>query len=98
MKHIHVPHYEGLSFQDIFSNIRDLQQVMAFLPCEKEIYQLPKQYLANITYSVVGEDFSKWIDQKVEERNHKVAVERSLFISLDPAIAHAFRESTHVSM
>ena len=45
---------------------------MERLPCEKEIVKLPKQYLVNVIYTVVGQQFSDWVRAKIEERNAKV--------------------------
>ena len=45
---------------------------MERLPCEKEIVKLPKQYLVNVIYTVAGEDFAKWVKEKIEARNTKV--------------------------
>ena len=63
---------------------------MERLPCEKEIVKLPKQYLVNVIYTVAGEDFAKWVKEKIEARNTKVQTDKDLMINVDPAIAAAF--------
>ena len=60
---------------------------MERLPCEKEIIKLPKQYLVNVIYTVVGEQFSNWVRSKIEERNAKVQIEKDLMINVDSDIA-----------
>ena len=47
--------------------------------------------------SVIGEAFSGWVRAQIEDRNAKVALERDIFIDLDPGIAAAFQASTCVS-
>ena len=47
-------------------------EVMKRLPEEKEIIKLPKQYLTNVIYTIVGEDFANWVRARIEERNAKV--------------------------
>ena len=71
---------------------------MSFLPIEKEIYRLPKQYLVNIVYTVVGETFAQWVRDRIEERNKKVAIEKDLMIKVDDKIAEVFFGSTAVSL
>ena len=71
---------------------------MKRLPCEKEIVKLPKQYLTNVIYTIVGQDFANWVRARIEERNAKVQKEKDLMIAVDPAIAAAFQNSTAVSL
>jgi len=63
---------------------------MERLPCEKEIVKLPKQFLINVIYTIVGEDFSNWVKAKINERNAKITTEKNMIINVDPAIALAF--------
>ena len=71
---------------------------MKRLPCEKEIIKLPKQYLTNVIYTIVGQNFANWVRAKIEERNAKVQKDKDLMIAVDPAIAAAFQNSTAVSL
>ena len=71
---------------------------MERLPCEKEIVKLPKQFLINVIYTIVGEDFSNWVKAKINERNAKITTEKNMIINVDPAIALAFQNSTSVSL
>jgi len=65
--------------------------VMESLPIvEKEIYNLHRQYIANVVYTRIGEPFQKWVDDRVCERHRKVADDRNLNIELDPEIAEIF--------
>jgi len=45
---------------------------MERLPCEKEIVKLPKQFLINVIYTIVGDDFATWVKNRINERNAKV--------------------------
>ena len=64
---------------------------------EKEWNLLPRQYLANLIYTVVGQPFQDWVDVKIQERNEKVVKEQNMLIELDPEIAAVFKASTAVS-
>ena len=57
---------------------------------KKEISALPRQYIANVIFTVVGNPFSSWVSDKVNIRHKKVTDERNLNIALDPEIAKAF--------
>ena len=70
--HISIPHYKGLSIDNLLVYARNSDGVMMALPVEKEIHKLTRQYLANVIYTIVGEPFSQWVDQMVEQRNSKI--------------------------
>ena len=43
-----------------------------YLPAEeKEIEKLPRAYLANLIYTIVGEKFKEWVKQKIQDRTDK---------------------------
>ena len=73
-------------------------EVMKCLPLEeKEWDKLPRQYLANVIYTIVGRAFQIWVDKKIEQRNEKVVKEHNMMIELDPEIAAIFNASSAVS-
>ena len=59
--------------------------------------RLPKQWIANVAYSILGDTFSNWVKEQIVERNEKVAEKGNLMIELDPEVHAAFQNSTHVS-
>ena len=44
-----------------------------YYPVKQEIRKLPKQWIANVAYSVLGDDFSDWVKEQIEARNEHVA-------------------------
>ena len=50
-----------------------------------------------MAYSILGETFSNFVKEAIEERNDNVALKGNMFIELDPAVHKAFMESTAVS-
>jgi len=70
---------------------------MLHLPVEQEIYKLPKQWIVNVCYKIIGDRFEKWIMLKIHERNDKLAETKNLMISIDPEIAKIFNSSNFVS-
>ena len=67
------------------------------MPIVKELPKLPKQWICNVAYSLIGDPFRDWVMEQVEARNQKQAVERNLNIAVDPAIGALLMASTHVS-
>ena len=70
---------------------------MNYLPDSKDIPRLPRQWLVNVMYTVVGKEFADWVHRHIELRNGSMAHEKNLMIDLDPEVAKVFQGSTHVS-
>ena len=97
IKAISVPHYEGLTIKDILAFAHEHSVVMWALPIPRECLRLERSYLCNLVYSIVGEPFKEWVDERVNRRNTRVAVEGNKYINMDPEIARIFQASTQVS-
>ena len=67
------------------------------MPIQKEMQKLPKQWIVNVAYTLIGEPFAEWVMSQIETRNAKMAKERNLMINVDPAIAAAWQQSTNVA-
>ena len=93
-----VPHYEGPSVDDILAYLQNHEVFWRYVPeLHKEVIKLPKQWVVNIAWTVVGKPFGEWVRERIEERNYKVAVEKNLLIQMDPEVAETFKKSTAVS-
>lgn len=68
-KYIYCPQYEGISVKAMMENAVGCPELMAYLPDGKEIPQLPRQWLANVIYTVFGRQFAQWVEEKILERN-----------------------------
>ena len=98
VKHIVIPQFDGLAIEDLLAYASNYPEVMRALPVtQKEIRKLPRQYIGNIIHTIVGEPFKKWVHDRVEARNLKVAEEGDMMIELDPEIAEIYRASNAVS-
>jgi hypothetical protein len=40
-----------------------------------------------VIFTIVGQTFSDWVDNKIEERNAKLKEEGAMMINMDPEIA-----------
>ena len=56
-----------------------------------------RQYVINLVYTTVGDDFSDWVDMILRQRNKRLADERNMNINMDPEIAKVYRASTTIS-
>ena len=96
-KHINVPYYEGLTIEKILEAGIQYPMVKRYLPDDRDVGRLPRQWIVNLIYTLVGEDFKRWIGEKIRNRNDKLATKHDLLLDMDPAIARAFQASTMVS-
>lgn len=96
--HISVPQYEGLNIESFLSFGKDFQLVKNALPdSEKEVGKMPRQYIANIIHTIVGQPFAEWVVQRVNARHTKMTESRDMNIQLDPEVAAAYQRSMAVS-
>ena len=52
--------------------------------------KLPKQFIVNLAWSIVGAPFGQFVKAKINERNAKLSVEGNLLIDMDADAAAAF--------
>ena len=89
--------YKGLTIDNILAEGKKNPQVSSYLPDDKDIHRLPRQWLANVIYTLVGDDFGAWVTQHVKSRNDHIAEKQDLILELDPVIAAAFGNSLNIS-
>jgi len=69
-----VPYYDGLSIEKMLEFAKGIDAVMKALPdLEREILRLPREYIANVIYTLVGEKFKEWVTARIEARNSYLA-------------------------
>ena len=54
------------------------------LPVEREVCKLPRQYVVNVIYTIVGNVFSQWVRSRVNLRNDKLLQDQNRLIEMDP--------------
>ena len=58
VKHLNVPQYEGLKLETFFEFAKEHDEVMRAFPLvQQEREKLPRQYVINIIYTIVGQPF-----------------------------------------
>ena len=96
-KHLHVPMYDTLTVATILDYGQSSDSLRLYLPEERDMHKLPRQWIINVIYSLCGDKFREWVSQQVKDRNERLAEKRDLMIDLDPDIAAAFTRSAYIS-
>jgi hypothetical protein len=68
--------------------------VAYYLPEAKELPKVPRQWLANVIFSVAGQPFADWVDQVIQQRNSKIVANDNRFVAMDPEVYAAFQASS----
>lgn len=91
VKFISIPQFAGLSIKDLLAYAEGYEEVMRALPITKnELDKLPRQYIANIIYTIVGKPFYDWVEARVNLRNQNIKEENLMNIEMDDEIAKIF--------
>ena len=96
-----MPYYDGLTIKEIVNWSQEIEdgKVLDYLPItSKEILKMPRAYIGNVIYSVLGKQFEDWVQLKIKERNEARKSEREMQIAMDPEIMTIFRASTSISL
>ena len=73
------------------------EDFLAFVPELRELKKFPRDYIGNLAYSIIGERFQKFVQNRIKSRNTKLAVTNNMNVRLDSRIAAAFQRSHAVS-
>ena len=84
VKHISIPHFEGLKIEAMLDWARQYPEVLRALPSEeREIKKLHRQWVANLIYTIVGAPFQTWVNNLIQARNQAIIDDRDLNIEMD---------------
>ena len=87
VKFINVPYFEGLAIEDVlgFASVTQNGTALRALPePQKEIEKLPREYLSNVVYTILGDPFQNLVNNRIKDRNDKVTKVQNLSIQMDP--------------
>ena len=97
MKVLAAPNYDGLTIDDFVEKIVSYSAMEQYMPEERDVYRLPRAFLINLFYTVVGEPVRKFVSSVIEERNRAVLEKQRMELELDDEIRVAFEHSTTVA-
>ena len=93
-----MPQYENLSIEKIkeFTKTQHFD-IDIHLPEERDMHKVSREWICNVIATVMGDVFTNWVEEKIEERNETVKEKGEMNIELDEDVAAAFTASTSVS-
>ena len=98
IKHITVPCFDTLSIAKMLEWAKKYPEVANALPEDpNEIEHFHRNFIANVIYTLVGENFRLWVDKKMRERTKRMAEDRDMNIKMDPEIYKIFKASSSIS-
>ena len=97
VKHLYAPQYDSLSISKILDFAAAYPSVEEHLPDPRDIPMLPRQWLLNVCYCIIGPDFAEFVRGQIENRNTKLAERNDMNVEIDPEILAVIQASTHVS-
>ena len=65
---------------------KSYHQIFNYLPDKQDLDRVPRAWIANVIYTIVGDPFKEYVDAMIEQRNQALINKRDLGISMDPQI------------
>ena len=90
IKVLNVPQYYSLRVEKILEKINQHQDAPRYIPDERDILKVPRAWLCNVAYTVIGDHFANWVRQAIADRNTAMAEKQNLNIEMDPDIYREF--------
>lgn len=78
------PQYETLKIEAILKFASHYHLFENYLPKERDIPKLPRQWIVYVCHSMIGDEFASWVKLRVDQRIKKLIEEQNLAILLDP--------------
>ena len=97
VKTLNVPYYENLTLADMWKFAADHQEINRYLPAEEDQDDLPRSWVVNVLFTVLGSKFAKWINKQMEIRNKLRLKDQNKEAVMLPKFAASFRASTDIS-
>ena len=97
VKHLYAPQYDTLSVGKLLDFAAAYPAIEEYLPEARDIPLLPRQWVLNVCFTVIGSDFGDFVRAQIEQRNTKLADRNDLNVDVDPEILAVIQNSTAVS-
>jgi hypothetical protein len=76
-----------LTIETIFAFCESHTGFWEYMPIERELPYLPRQWLINVAYTIIGAPFKKWVHQQIDIRNEKIRKVRHVEVKMSSEIA-----------
>ena len=97
VRHLYAPQYDSLSISKILEFASAFPAVNEYLPEARDIPALPRQWILNICFRIIGQEFADFVRSAVDNRHEKLAMRHDMAVEVDPEILAVIQASTHVS-
>ena len=93
-----VPHYKMLTIPDMLKFAKTKVDINLFLP-DYEYQKYPnRQWLWNVLNTVLGDDFKKFVNEKIQERVKHVIWQKRMTVKALPEFIAIFKNSKNISV
>ena len=58
----------------------------SYLPDDRDMHKVPRQWIVNVCYTLIGKKFADFVGDTVAARNQHVAERQDLLLDMDPEI------------
>ena len=97
VKILSAPNYDGLTIDDFLTEAAKYNEMEPYLPEERDWHRLPRNFIINLMYTILGDPIKNYVKYIVEKRNSAVIDKQNMGLELDDEIQRAFEKSTFVS-
>ena len=73
------------------------KHVYNYLPDLQELDKISREWICNVCYTVLKDEFAEWVKTQIQNRNEEVVEKGELTIEMDAEVFAAFQASTAVS-
>ena len=77
--------YDTLKLETIIAFAAQYNAVPQHVPADRDLRRVPRIWLINVIYTVIGRPFADWVKARIEERNAAVVDKHNMAIDLDDA-------------
>ena len=64
-----MPQYEGLGIKEFLAEAAKYPDTAQYFPEPDDIRKLPRQWIINVAYTLVGKPFADWVKAIMDTRN-----------------------------
>ena len=83
IKTLYAPCYKGLKIETFLEHGLQYPLVKDYFPDARDHHRLPRQWIINVIFTIVGEPVKDFVQKHIKERNDELAEKRHLMIELD---------------
>ena len=92
-----VPQIEGLTVEDLLDYCRGNNNILKYLPDERDWNHLDRKWLCDMLYTLDKNNFQRIIEAAVKSRRDRLDNSRSMVVEMRPEFAQALNSCLNFS-